>query len=288
MSIDGVQRELLVRYLDTWVAAVLHGARRATFAQAWAGPADADAAEAALRVFVEFADQMRGRRITIVQVAASLDEVERRRPALPKDLELYTAAGEPAAVLPAALQAARAGGAPLLVHLDADNPPPLRPLATGKPSELLLATSPEAGDRRPDLNKAGFPLVCGVDLVAADATRRIFFGTGQMKHVEVFKEAVWALDEYAGVHLRDPQDAEGRLMDISLRPSLGPLRDEILAHLGGAGERTVTEIRQFALTATVYRVADVTGALTSLLTAGALTREPEHGRLAGDTVIRLA
>src|SRR5215467_9119823 len=125
MSIEGVRRELLVRYLDAWLPAVLHGAKRATFAQAWAGPADVEGAEAALRVFGEFADQMRGRRITVVHVAESLGELAGRQRA---DLDLYSAAGPPATVLPAALTAARAAGAPLLVQLDADDPPPLRPL----------------------------------------------------------------------------------------------------------------------------------------------------------------
>jgi len=209
------------------------------------------------------------------------------------DVDVYSTAGSPAAVLPAALGAARAGGAPLLVYLDADEPPPLDPLAAGKPSELILVTRPD-GDRRAELNEAGFPLVCAVDLVAAGSAaqpgeaRRIVFGTGQMKHLEAFKDAIWALDEYAGVHIRDPHDEQGRLLDISLKPSLGPLRGEIVAHLGEVGELSVTEIRQFALTATVYRAADVTGALTSLLGAGTLARQPEHGRLGGDTLIRLA
>src|SRR5215468_4152202 len=135
MSIEGVRRELLVRYLDTWLPAVLHGGKRATFAQAWAGSADVEGAEAALRVFAEFADEMRGRRITVVHVAQSLGGLAGRR--VP-DLDLYSAAGPPGDVLPAALGAARAAGAPLLVHLDADEPPPLPPLAAGKPSELIL------------------------------------------------------------------------------------------------------------------------------------------------------
>ena len=69
MSIADVNRELLVRYLDTWTPTALHGARRATFVQAWTGPAGTGVAEAALRVFAEFADRLRGRRLTVVLVA---------------------------------------------------------------------------------------------------------------------------------------------------------------------------------------------------------------------------
>ena len=66
MSIDGVARELLVRYLDTWTPTALHSARGATFVQVWAAAPDAETAEAALRVFAEFSDRLRGRRLTVI------------------------------------------------------------------------------------------------------------------------------------------------------------------------------------------------------------------------------
>ena len=96
---------------------------------------------------------------------------------------------------------------------------------------------------------------------------------------------MWAVDEYAGVRYRDPGDPDGHLLDISLKPHPGPLRRELLAHLAATGGRTVTELRRFTLTDTVYRSADTTAAITSLLTAGAVTRAPEAGRLAGDVVV---
>ncbi|MFJ6956153.1 hypothetical protein ACISRB_32595, partial [Micromonospora aurantiaca] len=63
MSTDAVLRELLVRRLDHWLPAALHRARRATLALAYAG-GDAAGAEEALRVVAEFADRLRGRRLT--------------------------------------------------------------------------------------------------------------------------------------------------------------------------------------------------------------------------------
>ena len=68
MTIAGVTRELLVRYLDVWTPAALHSAKRVTFAYAWSGSAGSDdrtqtsdrselhaaTAEAALRGFAEF------------------------------------------------------------------------------------------------------------------------------------------------------------------------------------------------------------------------------------------
>ncbi len=74
-------------------------------------------------------------------------------------------------------------------------------------------------------------------------------------------------------------------MDISLAPNPAPLRRELLAHLAAVGERSVTQLRHFTLTDTVYRAGDTNRALTALLTAGAVTRHPEQGRLAGDVLI---
>ncbi|NED58277.1 hypothetical protein G3I24_46220, partial [Micromonospora aurantiaca] len=65
MSTDAVLRELLVRQLDHWLPAALHRARRATLALAYAG-GDAAGAEEALRVVAEFADRLRGRRLTVL------------------------------------------------------------------------------------------------------------------------------------------------------------------------------------------------------------------------------
>ncbi|MFP5369455.1 MAG: hypothetical protein ACLGI3_01710, partial [Actinomycetes bacterium] len=107
------------------------------------------------------------------------------------------------------------------------------------------------------------------------------------KGLEAFKNALWAVDEYAGVRYRDPRDPEGHLLDISLSPHPGPLRRELLAHLRSAGARTVTELRQFTLTQTVYRASDTVRVLNALLSAGTVTRTPDRGRLGGDVVIAL-
>ncbi len=296
MSIAGVARELLVRYLDIWVPAALHS-RRATFAPTWYGPADPDTAQAALRVFGEFADRIRGRRLTIALVAPDTTALTGRLDAMqaelgtPAELGVFGVAG--AANLPAALTAAQAAGAPLLAYVDAtggDGPELgdlLAAVGTGKPAEALLVLPP--GDwtgRREALLAAGFTLTAGVELVEAEEVRLLAFATSSAKSLEAFKNSLWAVDEYAGVRYRDPRDPEGHLLDISLQPHPGPLRRELLAHLDAVGECSVTDLRRFTLTDTVYRAADATQALTSLLTAGGITREPEHGRLGGDVLIR--
>ncbi|HKD96496.1 MAG TPA: hypothetical protein VKB69_02735 [Micromonosporaceae bacterium] len=290
MSIEGLTRELLVRYLDSWVPAALH-ARRATFVQVWSRAVDVEAAEAAVRVFAEFADQLRRRSATLVFVAPELADIDSRTRALqrelgtPAELGVHALAGD-ASRLPAALSAARAAGAPLLVVVDTDGDVDEDALAgalrVGKPGEALV-TGPLSLSRP----AIGPPLSCRVDFVAGDDERRICFTTGQAGHLDAFKDALWQLDEYAGVAIRDPNDTAGRLMDIALDPPLGPLRRELAAHLASAGPRTVTELRHFALTDTVYRASDATKAVTAMLTSGAVTREPPHGRLGGDVLIRV-
>jgi hypothetical protein len=132
-------------------------------------------------------------------------------------------------------------------------------------------------------------LVAAVELAVDEAPGQVLvFGTQSGKSLEGFKDALWAVDEYAGVRYRDPGDPDRHLIDISLTPHPGPLRRELLAHLAATGEATVTELRTFALTETVYRAADATRVLQALLTAGSVTRRPEHGRLGGDVVIAAA
>ncbi len=304
MPIAGVTRELLVRYLDTWAPGVLHGARRATFAQAWSGPADVDTAEAALRVFAEFADRLRGRRLSVVLVAPETGELTGRLDAVarqlgtPPELGVHAVAGSPSERLAVALKAAGSAGAPILTYLDVIDTPPV--VVDGRPAELMLV-APAGGCRtlagrrsdklrgwaehRDALRAAGFPLTAGVELVDGADARLVAFATPSAKSLEAFKNSMWAVDEYAGVRYRDPTDPQGHLVDISLRPHPGPLRRELLAHLGTAGERTVTDLRHFTLTETIFRPSDTVRVVTALLAAGTVTRRPEHGRLSGDVLI---
>lgn len=321
MTIEGVTRELLVRYLDTWTPAALHAAKRATFACAFTGPVDVAIAEAALRVFAEFDDLLRGRRLTYVMVAPDLAEAAGRLDAVqaelhtPANLAVHAAAGAPADLLAAALSAAGSTAAPLLVFAQTDTPL-VRVASAGRPVELLSIRP--GGDwpaQRAALTEAGFSLTAGVEFIdgtpgggatgratdrdttARDTTARstaakstaspalLSFATGSAKSLEAFKNALWSVDEYAGVRYRDPNDADGHVLDISLDPHPGPLRRALLAHLAEAGPRTVTELRHFALTDTVYRAADATKVMHTLVNAGTVTSNGAHGRLAGDVLI---
>jgi hypothetical protein len=273
VSFDGVVRELLVRCLESWTPAALH-ARRATVA--CTAPAEAEAVVQALADLGP-----RGRRLSLILFSGERVDAG--------DLQVFTVGGAVETYLPAALTAAGASGAPVFAFVDgAPSPAVLRAVASGRPSELMFTAG--AGDwvaQREALRGNGFALTAGVELVDVEgAARLVGFGTGHLKRLEAFKAELWAVDEYAGVRYRDPGDPDGHLLDISLRPHPGPLRRELLAHLRTVEWRTVAELKQFALTETVYRAEDCAAALTTLLSGGAVERTPEKGRLAGDVLIR--
>lgn len=288
--IDAVTRELLVRQIEVWLPGALHRSRRATLVLVCDGT-DAGTADAALRVVAEFTDRVRGRRLAVVVLAGAVDDLPTRlgaiEAALPAEVAVHLVAGDPTR-LPVALKAAGAAGAPVLTYLDgvAADPAVLTAAATGRPAEVLLA-GPAGSTVRDPLTVAGFPLVTEVELVPADGSpgQLLAFATSSDKSLEAFKETLWAVDADAGVRYRDPADPQGRLLDISLDPDPGPLRRELLAELTHSGSRTVTELRRYTLTDTVYRTADTVRALTALLGSRMITRDPESGRLSGDVVI---
>ena len=296
-QIGAVRRELLVRHLDTWAPATLHRTRRATFAQYYAG-VDDGTAEATVRVLAGFSDMMRGCHLTIAVVAVRAGGLAQRLDAVQRELRTPTGLSVHVVPgdldrLPAVLAAAGAARTPVLAYLDAaDGPAPtdatFAALAAGRPAELLLALGPRARaelDHRTAVRAASFTLAADVELVGDDGTSElIVFATSSGNSLAAFKDAMWAVDGYAGVRYRDPRDPEGHLLDISLHPHPGPLRRQLLAHLA-AGRSSVTELRQFTVGETVYRAGDATRVLTDLLAAGVVTRYPSEGRLGGDVLI---
>lgn len=287
-----VKRELLVRHLEAWAPAALHRGRRVFYAHGFAD-ADPEMAEAAARVLAEQTDFVRGRELSMLLVGDDVTAVSERLAAIAElsSLTVHAVSGGTDERLPVALKAAGAQRVPLLGFLDAasasapPSPATVAALTAGKPAEMLLTLAPgvSVNDYR-----AQWPLFTAVELATGEEPGELLaFGTTSGKSLEGFKEALWAVDEYAGVRYRDPGDPERHLIDISLQPHPGPLRREILAHLERVGSATVTELRTFALTETVYRAADATRVLHTLADAGAITREPSHGRLGGDVVIAL-
>lgn len=291
--IDAVKRELLVRHLERWTPAALHRGRRVVYAHGYADAEGGASAEAAARVLAEQSDFVRGRELSMLVVGDDVEPLRARLAGIPElsGLALHAVSGGTGARFEVALKAAGAQRVPLLGFLDggsASEPPApatVAALTAGKPAEVLLVLPPGVS---PEPYREGWPLFTAVEFATGDDPGELLaFGTTSGKSLEGFKEALWAVDEFAGVRYRDPGDPDRHLIDISLSPHPGPLRREILAHLGRAGSATVTELRTFALTETVYRAADATRVLHTLVDSGAVTREPPGGRLGGDTVISL-
>ncbi|MEU4427492.1 hypothetical protein AB0F81_43280 [Actinoplanes sp. NPDC024001] len=291
-----VKRELLVRHLQAWAPGALHRARRVIYVHGYADVDGGASAEAAVRVLADLPDLARGRELSMVAVGDDVSEVAGLLTAAQRDagtaagLAVLPVGGGTDERLPVALKAAGASRVPMLGFLDAaavsepPRPATVAALAAGKPADVLLVL-PAATPLDP-YRDAGFPLLTAAELATGPEPGEVVaFATTSAKSLESFKEALWAVDEFAGVRLRDPADPERHLIDISLRPHPGPLRRELLAHLASVGTATVTELRTFTLTETVYRAADATRVLHALVDSGAVTRRPEHGRLGGDVLI---
>lgn len=292
-----VKHELLVRYLDAWLPSVLHGHKDVTYVDAYADTGDS--AVAALRVFGEFADLLDRNTLTMVLAgsnAAALTSVESRLSVVaaeygsPPGLVLTTAPGGLTPALATSL------GSPVFVWFDSREPSGpsvdvVSAVASNKSSEVLLALTAGAADDsyRRRLSGAGLAQICRVELVdSAGTVERLIFATSLAKNLEKFKDELWALDEYAGIQLRDPIDDEQTLLDISVQPHLGPLRRALAARVVNTGGSTVAELRTWALHETVFRPADATKAIQALVSAGTVTREPVGGRLSPATMIKPA
>jgi hypothetical protein len=269
MAANDVIRELLVRYLDLWTPTALRSAHGATFAMLWDGPADAGLAEAAVGVFGEFTDRMRSKRLTVLLIADDTGPLENLGAS---EFDVYTVNG--AQNWPAAF---KAGGQPSLAYLDSREITKLSP-------EMIIKTMP--GDWAEQRKKLNSPLTAGVDLVNND-TVRIAFATKSAKSLEAFKDELWAVDEFAGVKLRDPLDPDAHLMDISLNPDPAALKGELLARLKQR-PATVTELKHYTLTETIYRGADAVRTIQALVKARAVARTPETGKLGGDVTLSIA
>jgi hypothetical protein len=281
-----VKQELLVRYLDAWTPAALHHARRVTYVD---GYPSRPAVAAATGVFAEFADVLAGHPLTVVLAGG---DAQGDLGELPAGLEVRAAAGD----LVADLTAARALATPIFAYLDTGRHAPMADLLTAlggsRAGETLVALDPQADPEefRRSLLAAGFRYAVVVELVDnANAAERLFFATSAVRSLERFKDALWAVDEYAGVRYRDPRGADHPPLDISLEPHVGPLRRALIAYLAadGGAAVTVARLREYALSDTLYRPADVNRALQPLLTAGQVTREPARGRLTPQTLISL-
>jgi hypothetical protein len=279
-----VKHELLVRYLDAWTPAALHGHKRVTYVEDPPG----ESAVAAARVFGEFADKMKGRALTMVLASSHAEAVQVvfEEYGSPTGLTVHPYDGP---VLPA-LRDAHALGAPIFAWFDGPVPPEdLSTVASNKGSEVLLGSGGATVEAVARLRAAGLSQTARVDLVDKSRTAEsLVFATASEKALEKFKDELWALDEFAGIRLRDPGDTEGTLLDIRVQPNLAPLRRALAARLKSSGPATLAELRVWTVHETIFRQADATKAVQAMVAAGGVARTPPGGRLSVDTVLALS
>ena len=244
-----VKKELLVRYLDAWLPAALHGHKRVCLILATSSD---ELLGAVSEVLIELADLLEGHELTLVTGL----------PIRPLAGVSMTDTWSPKLGLP-------------LAFLDGSDE--LLDAVTRVKDAAILAFLPRPRD-------VALPLTCVAYLVASDGTQEtLLFGTSSEKALEKFKEELWALDEFAGVQLRDPADPE--LLDIGLQAHLGPLRRILGDRLATAGSAQVSELRTWTLRHTVYQAADAVRALHAMAAAGEVRRSPATGRLGATTII---
>src|SRR4029450_7957050 len=85
MTVAELKREVLVRQLEAWAPAALHRARRATYVHGYADADGGALAEAAVRVFAEQSDLVRGRELIVVAVGADVTAVAARLDAVQRE-----------------------------------------------------------------------------------------------------------------------------------------------------------------------------------------------------------
>jgi hypothetical protein len=267
-----IKIELLVRYLDTWLPAALHGHKRVTYVDS-----STDSAHAAAKVVAEFEDVLHRHTVTLISPAIDLDPAD-----VPAGLTLAPLAGTHLA----ALRSHRALGSPIFAWLSAPVPDELlSTVARNKGTEVTLCGTDVAAAAR-SLRDEGLPRQVRVDLVdKAGVAEQLVFATSSERALEKFKDELWALDEYGGIRLRDPTDSDGTLLDISVQPQLGPLRRALVTRVGETGGSTLAELRTWAVHETIFRSADATRAVQAVVAAGLAARTPHSGRLAPDTLI---
>src|SRR5699024_5576727 len=147
------------------------------YVHGYADARDGALAVAALRVFAEQSDLVRGRELTMLAIGDDLSGLA-LTPGDHPGITVHCVSGGTDERLPVALKAAGAARVPLLGFLDASaaTAPPLpetvAALAAGKPAEVLMVLAPGAvadlGGLRAELRTAGFPLVTAVELATGE------------------------------------------------------------------------------------------------------------------------
>lgn len=128
---------------------------------------------------------------------------------------------------------------------------------------------------RQTVQAAGFPHVLDFELVdTRGQSLYLVFGTTHDKGLIKMKEAMWEVDDVAGVGYRDPRDPSQETLAIELEPHTAPLKRLILEHLRTLPDHRapIYKLRRFALYNTVFKESQAMSVVRELVASGALIR----------------
>lgn len=140
---------------------------------------------------------------------------------------------------------------------------------------------PEKKDRwllqryRRTIQQAGFQYVLDFELIdKRGQSLFLVFGTTHEKGLTKMKEAMWEVDDIAGVGYRDPRDPNQEALAIEIEPNTAPLKRLIVDHLRATPENqaTLNELRKFALRSTVYKESQAASVVREMVADGQLVR----------------
>lgn len=126
------------------------------------------------------------------------------------------------------------------------------------------------------IRDAGFEHVLDFELMT-DRGEALYlvFGTTHTRGLEKMKEAMWEVDEVAGIGYRDPRDPDQQTLEIEVEPQTAPLRRLLRNYLllQEARRVRVEELRAFAFLNTVYKKSQVLPVLRAMHEAGELAAD---------------
>lgn len=144
------------------------------------------------------------------------------------------------------------------------------------------------------LAAAGFPLQLDFELLDEGGHELLlFFGTSKPEGLLKMKEAMWDVDRVQGRRFRDPKDINQLAFEIENQPDLTGLKEVLVSYVETRGERTLQELKEYALYFTIYLPPQVSRAIAELAEEGRVERVPGRGhqnvivRMAPPTLFRL-
>lgn len=140
---------------------------------------------------------------------------------------------------------------------------------------------------RTQLHAAGFKYVLMFELCDERGHKLfLFFGTTNIRAVELFKDAVWHVDGFRGEKFKDPRHADQLAFEITA-PDFQALDEELLRMIDSHGTIDLETLKTHVTTETIYKAQHTRPRIDDLVTRRRI--EPvTNGRAHSDKQYRIA